>query len=281
MVVQWFPGHMAKTLKDTRERLKLVDMVIEICDARIPRSSQNPSIDEIISDKSRLLVLNKADLADGKYNKVWIDYFESMDIKAVYTNGMDKNSVRKITEACSVICAEKIKNAKAKGARIRPVRAMVVGIPNTGKSSIINSLAGRKVAMTSDKPGVTRSPQWVRAGDQIELMDMPGVLWPKIESKEGQILIASTGAVKDTVLDTTEIAYETMKIIYKLYPEFLALRYKVEFSEKFDYELFEQAAKKRGCIRSGGKIDIDRFSNIFLDEFRAGIIGAMTFERPE
>ncbi|MHB1452412.1 MAG: ribosome biogenesis GTPase YlqF [Saccharofermentanales bacterium] len=280
MEVQWFPGHMAKALRETKDKLKLVDMVIETCDARIPVSSRNPRLDEILGEKPRLIVLNKSDLAEDRYTASWIEYFRSRNINAIAAEGTDRNSVKKIIDACTTICAEKIRRAIDKGQLIRPVRAMVVGIPNTGKSSIINTISARKATITSDRPGVTRSAQWVRSGDKLELMDMPGVLWPKIDRKESQILLAATGAIKDTVLDVTEIAYESMGIMWKLYPDLLTGRYRIEHEGVFDAEVFENAAKLRGCIRSGGKIDTERFANLFLDEFRSGKAGKMTFERP-
>lgn len=280
MEVQWFPGHMAKALRETKDKLKLVDMVIETCDARIPVSSRNPRLDEILGEKPRLIVLNKSDLAEDRYTALWIEYFKSRNINAIAAEGTDRNSVKKIIDACTTICAVKIKRAIDKGQLIRPVRAMVVGIPNTGKSSIINTISARKVTITSDRPGVTRSAQWVRSGDKLELMDMPGVLWPKIDRRESQILLAATGAIKDAVLDVTEIAYDSMGIMWKLYPDLLTGRYKVEHDGVFDAEVFENAAKLRGCIRSGGKIDTERFANLFLDEFRSGKAGKMTFERP-
>lgn len=271
---------MAKALRETKDKLKLVDMVIETCDARIPVSSRNPRLDEILGEKPRLIVLNKSDLAEDRYTALWIEYFKSRNINAIAAEGTDRNSVKKIIDACTTICAAKIKRAIDKGQLIRPVRAMVVGIPNTGKSSIINTISARKVTITSDRPGVTRSAQWVRSGDRLELMDMPGVLWPKIDKRESQILLAATGAIKDAVLDVTEIAYDSMGIMWKLYPELLTGRYKIEHDGVFDAEVFENAAKLRGCIRSGGKIDTERFANLFLDEFRSGKAGKMTFERP-
>jgi ribosome biogenesis GTPase A len=280
MEVQWFPGHMAKALRETKDKLKLVDMVIETCDARIPISSRNPRLDEILGDKPRLVVLNKSDLAEERYTALWVDYFKSRNIHAIAAEGTDRASIRKLVDACTTICAEKIRRAKDKGQLIRPVRAMVVGIPNTGKSSIINTVSARKVAVVSDRPGVTRAAQWVRSGDTLELMDMPGVLWPKIDQRESQILLAATGAIKDAVLDVTEVAYDAMAIMWGLYPDLLTARYRIKPDAAFDNEAFEEAARQRGCLRSGGRVDTERFSNLFLDEFRSGKAGRMTFERP-
>ncbi|MDD2393030.1 MAG: ribosome biogenesis GTPase YlqF [Eubacteriales bacterium] len=280
MEVQWFPGHMAKALRDVKERLKLVDMVIEVCDARIPASSRNPVLDEILGLKPRLILLNKSDLADGTITDKWIESFGSAGINSMASEGTDRNSARKTISACLSICSDKLERAKERGQLVRPVRAMVVGIPNSGKSSIINSISARKAAITSDKPGVTRSPQWIRAGNEMELMDMPGVLWPKIGTIEGQILLAAIGSVKDSVIDVVEVAFASMRIVARLYPELLETRYKIHVEKDITAEDFEKAALLRGCVRSGGKADLERFSNIFLDELRAGKAGRMTFERP-
>ncbi len=279
MDVRWFPGHMAKALRDTKDRLKLVDMVIEVCDARIPVSSRNPVLNGIMAGKPQLIVLNKSDLAEERFTAEWIDHFSSQGISAISTEGTDRASIKKLISACVGICSDKINRAKEKGQLMRPVRAMVVGIPNSGKSSIINTISARKAALTSDRPGVTRSPQWIRSGDKLELMDMPGVLWPKIDSRKGQILLAATGSIRDSVLDITEVAFEAMKIMSDLYPEFLNSRYRVLAEGEITFGIFEEAALKRGCVRSGGHPDTERFANVFLDEFRAGKPGRMTFER--
>ncbi len=281
MDIQWFPGHMAKALRDTKDKLKAVDMIVEVCDARIPVSSRNPVLNEMISGKPRLIVLNKSDLAEERFNQEWMEYFRSEGYTAVCVWGTDRVSARKIIAMCLSICSDKIERARARGQLIRPVRVMVAGIPNSGKSSIINSISGRKSAQTSDRPGVTRMPQWIRAGKDIELMDMPGVLWPKIDSRDGQVLLAATGSIKDSVIDLTETAYRSMEIVKRLYPELLFSRYGIDPDHQLTPELFEQAALKRGCVRSGGRADLERFSGIFLDELRSAKAGRMTFERPD
>lgn len=280
MEINWFPGHMAKALRKIEENLKLVDMVIETCDARIPQSSRNPALDEIIGDKPRLLVLNKADLADEIKTREWVTALNDKGIRAIAQNGMKIADTKVLKTECRTLCSAKIERAMQKGRRIRPVRAMVVGIPNSGKSTIINTLSKRKAAKTSDRPGITRAPQWIRAGEELELMDMPGVLWPKIDQRTGQILLAGTGAIRDTVIDSVEVAYEMMLLIAQLYPRILEQRYGIDFEEVSGYDAFELAAKKRGCVMSGGRIDEVRFSSVFLDEIRGGIAGRMTFERP-
>lgn len=278
--INWFPGHMAKALRTVEENLAKVDMIIETCDARIPFSSRNPALENIIGSKPRLLVLNKSDLADEEKTRKWIEKFFEDNITTIGLNGLDRNDSKKLKTECIKICKNKIDKAVSKGRRIRPVRAMVVGIPNTGKSTVINTMAGRKSARTSDKPGVTRALQWVRAGDNFELMDMPGVLWPKIDDEKSQILLSATGAIKDEVIDITQVAYRMMQIVSGIYPENIRKRYKVDFCEESEYEMFEEAARKRGCIMSGGRIDAERFSAVFLDEIRAAKAGRMTFEMP-
>lgn len=280
MEINWFPGHMAKALRDVKESLKKVDMVIETCDARIPYSSRNPELDKILGTKPRILVLNKSDLAEDAVTREWIQEFESQGIRTISIEGTNKGTMKRLKDACLTLCADKIERAMSKGRLIRPIRAMVVGIPNTGKSTIINTMAGRKIAATADMPGVTRSSQWVRTGNELELMDMPGVLWPKIDLRENQIRLAATGAIRDTILDNEEVAFETMKIIAALYPDRLKERYQIDPEEEVTFETFEAAAKKRGCILSGGRIDTKRFSILFLDEVRAGRLGKMTLERP-
>jgi ribosome biogenesis GTPase A len=280
MDINWFPGHMAKALKDVKESLKKVDMVIETCDARVPFSSRNPELDKILGTKPRILVLNKSDLADEALTREWISWFEAKGIRTISLEGTNKATMKKLKDTCLTLCADKIERAMNKGRLIRPIRAMVVGIPNTGKSTIINTMSGRKVTATSDRPGVTRSSQWVRTDDHLELMDMPGVLWPKIGERDNQICLAATGAIRDTVLDAVEVAFETMQLLLELYPERLKERYQIDPDVTSGFETFETAAKKRGCILSGGRIDTERFAVLFLDEVRGGKLGRMTLERP-
>ena len=280
MEINWFPGHMAKALRSVKESLKKVDMVIETCDARIPFSSRNPELDKILGTKPRILVLNKSDLAEDSYTKAWIQWFENQGIKTISLEGTNKAAMKKLKDTCLTLCADKIKRAMNKGRLIRPIRAMVVGIPNTGKSTIINTMSGRKITAVSDRPGVTKSSQWVRSDDQLELMDMPGVLWPKIDERESQICLAATGAIRDTILDAVEVAFETMQLLMRFYPSRLMDRYQIDPAAAEGFQLFEMAAKKRGCILSGGRIDTERFAVLFLDEVRGGRLGKMTLERP-
>lgn len=280
MEINWFPGHMAKALRNIRTNMAKVDMVIETCDARIPKTSRNPELDSIIENKPRILVLNKSDLADEKITALWLEKLLEDNIPAIAVDGTKINDSRFIREKCLEVCSGKIERAKARGRIIRPVRAMVVGIPNTGKSTIINTLSKRKIAATSDRPGVTRSPQWVRAGNDLELMDMPGVLWPKIEDANDQVLLAATGAIRDTVLDMVEVAYKMFIILSGICPDKILERYKTDTGILNGYEGFEEAARKRGCILSGGRIDEERFAALFLDEIRAGLMGRISFQKP-
>ncbi len=279
--VNWFPGHMAKTLRTIGEKLRLVDAVIETCDARIPMSSRNPELDKLIGDKPRLLLLGKEDLADPAVTAEWIAYFKHMGISAVACDNTKRSGVERIRKACLEMSADRISRAHEKGRVFRPARAMVVGIPNTGKSTLINSLSGRAAARTEDRPGVTRAPQWVRTTDGLELMDMPGVLWPALGERTRQLHLAATGAIKDDILDVEEIAEDTLATLIRLYPAAVVERYKADDLELPIHEQLDELARKRGCILSGGRVDRARFATLLLDEFRSGRIGRLSLESPE
>ena len=283
--INWFPGHMRKALNDVQENLKLVDIVFETCDARIPFSSRNPELDKIIGNKPRVVILNKSDLADPGVTKAWIEHFRSQGVSAVALESTRKKGLDDLIKESRKLCSDILEKAASKGRIGRPIRAMVVGVPNTGKSTLINALCGRKVAVTGDKPGVTRAPKWVKTDGQLELMDMPGVLWPKIQTKRSQLVLTATGAVKQEVTDSVEIAYETIKILLDRYPNELCERFKIAppDDEEFiydDYDRFLEMARKRGCIMSGGRVDEDRFAKVFLDDLRQARIGRITLEVP-
>ena len=283
--INWFPGHMRKALNDVQENLKLVDIVFETCDARIPFSSRNPELDKIIGNKPRVVILNKSDLADPNVTKAWIEHLRSKGVSAVALESTRKKCLDDLVKEAKKLCSDILEKAASKGRIGRPIRVMVVGVPNTGKSTLINALCGRKVAVTGDKPGVTRAPKWVKTDGQIELMDMPGVLWPKIQTKRSQLVLTATGAVKQEVTDSVEIAYETIKILLERYPKELCKRFKISSpdDEDFiqdDYDRFLEMARKRGCIMSGGRIDEDRFAKVFLDDLRQARIGRITLEVP-
>jgi ribosome biogenesis GTPase A len=283
MNIQWFPGHMAKTRRLITENLKLVDVIIELLDARIPFSSRNPEISSLINNKPRLVAFNKSDLADEKVSRQWIQWYADQGIKCILLNSINGKGINDIKARAKDLMAEKIERDRAKGKIFTPIRTMVVGIPNVGKSSFINKLAGRATAETGDRPGVTRNKQWIRINSDIELLDTPGILWPKFEDQEVGLNLAFTGAIKDEIMDTAELAMELLSRLSKLYPAELCTRFKLELDvikSMEPLELLETVARKRGCIVSKGQIDYSRIAAIVLDEFRGGKIGKITLESP-
>lgn len=277
--INWFPGHMRKALNDTKEKLSLVDLVYETCDARIPFSSRNPELSKIIGEKKRIVILNKADLADPSDTERWINSLKDNGTYALSLEATDRKSINKLTDLTMSVMKETLEKAAAKGRTGRPVRVMVVGVPNTGKSTLINTLAGKKAAVTGDKPGVTRTPKWIPTGGRLELMDMPGVLWPKLGDRKSQVILAATGAVKAEVTDVIEVAYDAVNMLWDMYPDLMSARYGECDSDIDPYERFLQMGKKKGCLMSGGRIDEDRFARLFLDDLRSGRIGRITFEK--
>ena len=282
MNVNWFPGHMTKALREMENDIKLVDCVCELTDARIPYSSRNPALDEILGRKPRLIILNRADQADPNLTKRWISYSKEQGFAAIETDCKSGKGVDKFSAAVRELLKEKLEALEARGQVGRPLRAMVVGIPNVGKSSFINRVAGRKAAAASDKPGVTRGKQWVNISKGLELLDTPGVLWPKFEDKRIGEHLSFTGAVKDQVVDVEELACHLLSELAETKPQALSERYKLTEIEGLQgWELLEAAAKKRGFLVSRGEADTLRMSNILLDEFRAGKLGRITLEVPE
>ena len=281
MIIQWFPGHMAKTKRVISEHLKLVDVVIELLDARIPQSSRNPEIDSIVRDKPRIIALNKSDLSDSQLNNKWKNYFSKQGISVIYTNAISGMGLGELKGKLKQLTRKKLEAAQARGRLQRPIKTMVVGIPNVGKSAFINKIAGKASAETGDKPGVTRTQQWVRINPEIMLLDTPGILWPKFEDKLTGLNLAFTGAIKDEIMDTTGLAAKLMENLAVLYPEKIKARYRLEnLEDKKGFELLEEAGKRRGCLISGGEIDFNRIAAIVLDEFRGGKIGKITLETP-
>lgn len=280
MAINWFPGHMVKTKREIKENLKLVDAVVEIRDARIPRASANPDIDALCKDKPRLIILNKSDLTDGQLTKKWIEYLSKGNIKAIALNSLKGEGIRAIKPALDELLKEKHDRLKAKGLVKITTRVMVVGIPNVGKSTFINKMAKNNIAKTGDRPGVTKSKQWIKTSIGIELMDTPGVLWPKFEDEEVALNLAFTGAIKDEIMDIEELALKLVERLQINYPENLKLRYKLENLEETPLENMDMIARKRGCIVSGGEINYNRIAVILLDEFRGGKIGNITLELP-
>ncbi|MEA5011975.1 MAG: ribosome biogenesis GTPase YlqF [Angelakisella sp.] len=282
--VQWFPGHMAKTRRLMAANMKLVDIVIELIDARIPQSSRNPEIDKLIGDKPRLILLGKCDFADEAQTRRWIEYYKKQGIVALPADCRSGKGLQAFLPAVRQVLAEKIAQWNAKGLVGRPIRMMIVGIPNAGKSSLINRLAGSRRAKVEDRPGVTRGKQWVTLETGVELLDMPGVLWPKFEDKEAGEKLAFVGAVKDDILDIEHLAMRLLETLAPNYASMIANRYNLEeetVQETDSYDLLELIGKKRGMMMSGGHVNTERAAIMVVDEFRSGTLGRVTLEVPE
>lgn len=281
MNLQWFPGHMTKTRRMIEENLKLIDVVIELVDARIPLSSRNPQIDEMVKDKPRLLLLNKADIASAELNKEWVRYFESRGISAMAISSTGGKGFGEIADRCRKLLKDRIAKDKERGIVNRPIKIMVVGVPNVGKSSFINKLSGRKSAKTGDRPGVTTGKQWIRLDNGLELLDTPGILWPKFEDQQVGLKLAYTGAIRDEVVDIEELACHFLLLLKENYADELKTRYKMEDIADLDgYEMLQLLGRKRGFVVSGGEIDTLRAAAVLLDEFRGAKLGNITLERP-
>jgi len=283
MNIQWYPGHMAKAKRKITEELKLVDIVIELLDARIPMSSRNPEVDEIVGNKKRIIVLNKSDLADPSINAKWLEYFNQENTRAILVNSLKGNGLKDVLSASKQLMKEKLDRLKSKGLLVKTTRALIIGIPNVGKSTFINRIAGRSAAQTGDRPGVTKSKQWIKVSNELELLDTPGILWPKFEDKRAGMYLAFTGAIKDEILDVNELAQNLLQVLAEKFPEKLKNRYKLEDIPEgiASEELLERIGRKRGCIIAGGEVDLLRASTMLLDEFRGGRIGAISLETPE
>ncbi len=279
--IQWYPGHMTKTRRQIEADLKLVDAVCEIVDARIPMSSRNPDIDAICGGKPRILVLNRMDLADPEATKKWAVFFREKGMSVIATDCKSRRGISDFTPAARRACAEKLERDAKRGMN-RPLRVMVVGIPNVGKSTLINQISGRKGAKAENRPGVTRGKQWVTVDAGLQLLDTPGILWPKFEDPRVGMMLAYTGAVKENVIDLEELACFLMTLLHKHYPKALLDRYQVEAPEDTPgWELLEQAGRKRGYLVSGGEVNLERMARVLLDEFRGGKLGKFTLEMPE
>ena len=281
MQVQWYPGHMTKAKRAMQEDIKLVDLVIELVDARSPLSSRNPDIDTLGKNKARLILLNKADLADPAANQAWTGYFEKKGYTVVRIDARRKADLKPIQAAVMTACKEKIERDRRRGIKNRPVRAMVVGIPNVGKSTFINSYAGRACAKTGNKPGVTRGNQWIRLNKEVELLDTPGILWPKFEDPQVGIRLAVLGSVKDDILNSDELAVELLKRLRVAYPEALSERYGEAVLAGSEAEALMEIARARNCILKGGEPDYSRAAKLLIDDFRGGRLGRITLELPE
>lgn len=277
--INWFPGHMRKTQREIKENLKLVEAIIEIRDARIPRSSANPDIEKLCGNKPRLILLNKSDLTESRVTREWMKELSKDNVKAIEVNCLKGKGLNQIKPALEELLKEKLERYKAKGLVNVVIRVMVVGIPNVGKSTFINKMAKNNIAKTGDRPGVTKSKQWIKTPLGIEMLDTPGVLWPKFEDERTALNLAFTGAIKDEIMDTEELSYRLVERLQKHYANELMARYKIERVFEDPLDTLDAIARKRGCLMSGGHIDYNRIAVILLDEFRGGKIGNISLER--
>ncbi len=282
MNIQWYPGHMTKTKRIIQENISLVDIVIELLDARIPYSSKNPDIDDLAKNKFRIIVLNKCDLADDKSTYVWEEYFKDKGFRVIKTNSIKGNGINDLTKIARELMKEKIERQKARGRIFVPIRSMIVGIPNVGKSTFINKYVGKSTAKTGDKPGVTKNKQWIRIKKDFELLDTPGILWPKFEDEKVGLKLAFTGAINDNILDIETLGAEFINHILKIDVECIKKRYNIEFNvSDIPLKILEKIGQARGFILKGGSIDISRTAAILIDEYRAGKLGKITLELPK
>lgn len=280
MNIQWYPGHMTKAKRAMREDVKLIDLVIELVDARVPLSSRNPDIDDLAAGKARMVLLNKSDLADERLNAQWAAWFEAQGIRVVKIDARNKGTLKQVQSVVQDACKEKIERDRRRGILNRPIRTMVVGIPNVGKSTFINSFAGKACAKTGNKPGVTKGNQWIRLNKTLELLDTPGILWPRFEDQMVGLKLALIGSINDQILNKDELACKLIRFLEKEYPQVLPERFGVE-SQGVDASLIlAEIARKRACLIKGGELDLARAAALVLDDFRAGKLGRITLERP-
>lgn len=289
MNINWYPGHMLKTKKQIMEDLKLIDVVIEILDARIPVSSRNPDMQKIIQNKKRIVILNKSDLAEEKETTKWVEYYKKNDIKAIVADANIGKGIKETLKQIEKIMEEDMQKAAAKGRIKKNIRVMILGIPNVGKSSFINRLCNKKITIVGNRPGVTRQKQWVRISNNIELLDTPGVLWPKFEDEKVALNLSFTGSIKDEILETVEVAFSLLTYLYNSYKSDLMERYKITENDIEDiksedeneeiYNLMKLIGKRRGAVISGGEVDDEKTANILLNDFRSGKLGRITLEK--
>lgn len=280
MILQWYPGHMTKAKRQMKEDIKLIDLIIELVDARIPLSSRNPDIDELGKNKARLILLNKSDLADEKYNEKWTEYFRKKGFFVLKINARSGAGLKSVNSVIQDACREKIERDRKRGIQNRPIRAMVVGIPNVGKSTFINSYAGKACTKTGNKPGVTRGKQWIRLNKTLELLDTPGILWPKFEDQEVGKRLAYIGSIRDEILNLEELSLMLLDYVRENYPGMLNQRYGIE-EEGTTLSLLEGIAQNRKCLLRGQELDYAKAAGILMEEFRSGKLGRITLEYPE
>lgn len=281
MNIQWYPGHMTKAKRAMKEDIKLIDLIIELVDARAPSSSRNPDIDELGQGKGRLILLNKADLADEAASDLWMAYFEEKGFEVMKLDARSKAGLARLQPMIQRACKEKIERDRRRGILNRPVRAMVVGIPNVGKSTFINSLAGKAAAKTGNRPGVTKGNQWIRLNKQVELLDTPGILWPKFEDQTVGLRLAFLGSIHDEILNLDELATELSRYLLEEKPGVLAEYYKITEEGCMAHQVLEELARVRSCLKKGGEPDLSRTAKLLLDDFRAGKLGRVTLETPK
>lgn len=280
MNIQWYPGHMTKAVRMMQEDIKLIDIVIELVDARVPYSSKNPDIDELAKNKFRLILLNKVDLADEQVTNLWEQYYKAQGYAVVKINARSGAGMKSITSVIQETCKEKIERDRKRGILNRPIRAMIVGIPNVGKSTFINSFAGKACTKTGNKPGVTKGKQWIRINKNVELLDTPGILWPKFEDQQVGIRLAMIGSIKDDILNLRELSLAFISFMVETYPGILQEKYQVDESREA-FAILEQIAVNRQCKLKGDQPDYDKAAGILLENYRNGKLGAITLERPE
>lgn len=282
MSINWYPGHMKKTRESIKANLSIVDIIFELIDARIPYSSSNPIIDELVGDKPRIIILNKADLASSKGNVIWQKHYNDLGINSVLLNSITRKGIDRLLELTDELTDEKRKNYVKRGVIKKKTRAMIIGIPNVGKSTLINSISLKKGTKTGNRPGITKVNQWIKTGENIELLDTPGILWPKFEEEIVGLNLAFTGAIKDEILDTETLALRLVEKLREVAPDELSKRYNIKLDNQVHpLDIMTEIGKNRGCIIRGGEIDYTKTSRIILDEFRKGMIGNITLEFPE
>ncbi|MBQ9886947.1 MAG: ribosome biogenesis GTPase YlqF [Lachnospiraceae bacterium] len=280
MNINWYPGHMTKAKRAMQEDIKLVDLVIEIVDARAPLSSRNPDIDELGKNKARIILLNKSDMADGRVNDLWEEYFKKQGLFVLKINARNGSGLKQVNSLVMEACAAKIERDRKRGIKNRPIRAMVVGIPNVGKSTFINSFAGKACTKTGNKPGVTRGNQWIRLNKNVELLDTPGILWPKFEDRRIGLNLALIGSIKDDILNIDELAVELIKFLTDRYPEALRARYSFDAGDDMTENL-ESIARARNCLLKGNELDLSKAATLLIDDFRSGHLGRLSLEMPK
>lgn len=279
MQLQWYPGHMTKAKRAMQEDIRLIDVILELVDARIPASSKNPDINQLANNKSRVILLNKSDMADPDLLEPWMRYYEKQGYLALAVNAKKRNELKQVQSLIQKACREKIERDRKRGIKNRPVRAMIVGIPNVGKSTFINSFAGRACTKTGNKPGITRGKQWIRLNPQVELLDTPGILWPKFENQTVGQRLAFVGSIKDELLSSAELALELISFLKQEYPDTLQTHYQID-ETKEGVPLLEELALRRGCLNKGNEPNLDKAAFLLLDDFRNARLGRITLERP-